>query len=174
MKADLLATIWAKGFVYVGNDSSDHAAWKCAAAAVLANPSTSVRRSAARLYSVAGEFTERLKGMGDRQGAATLSVGQESFDDRSAGSIRRVCRSGAWLRTAAVFAAFCAVASAIYVVNDLADLTADRKHPRKSRRPFASGALSIIEGAALVPLLALLGIWLGAFSGAGMPLLAYG
>ena len=65
--------------------------------------------------------------------------------------------TGAWLRTAAVFAAFCALASAIYVVNDLSDLSADRKHHRKSRRPFASGALSIIEGVALLPLLLIIG-----------------
>ena len=35
-------------------------------------------------------------------------------------------------------ACFCLAASAVYIVNDLADLEADRAHPRKRRRPFAA------------------------------------
>jgi len=41
------------------------------------------------------------------------------------------------------FIAFCLAASAGYVVNDLLDLEADRKHPSNSRRPIASGAIGI-------------------------------
>jgi 4-hydroxybenzoate polyprenyltransferase len=44
------------------------------------------------------------------------------------------------------FLSFSLVASGSYVINDLFDLSADRKHPRKSRRPFASGELSIGQG----------------------------
>ncbi len=51
------------------------------------------------------------------------------------------------------FAALSFCASAIYVLNDLMDLAADRKHPTKRKRPFASGALSIRAGLALVPIL---------------------
>jgi 4-hydroxybenzoate polyprenyltransferase len=40
------------------------------------------------------------------------------------------------------FVAFCAAASAAYVMNDLRDAPADRLHPRKRLRPIASGALS--------------------------------
>lgn len=40
------------------------------------------------------------------------------------------------------FAAWCLAASAMYIANDLLDLAADRGHPQKRRRPFASGALS--------------------------------
>jgi 4-hydroxybenzoate polyprenyltransferase/phosphoserine phosphatase len=39
-------------------------------------------------------------------------------------------------------------ASATYIVNDLLDLEADRHHPRKRRRPFASGDLSPFIGVA--------------------------
>lgn len=61
--------------------------------------------------------------------------------------------------TGLAFAAFSLLASAVYVVNDLADLKADRAHPRKRARPFASGALSARAGVALaLALLALTGV----------------
>jgi len=48
------------------------------------------------------------------------------------------------------FAAFSLVASSAYILNDLLDLAADRAHPRKRARPFASGQLSIPEGIGLL------------------------
>jgi 4-hydroxybenzoate polyprenyltransferase len=47
------------------------------------------------------------------------------------------------------FVAWCLVASAGYVLNDLLDLEADRGHPIKRERPFASGSLSRAQGVAL-------------------------
>ncbi len=44
-------------------------------------------------------------------------------------------------RLLALVAAFCAAASAVYLLNDLADREADRQHPIKRRRPIASGAV---------------------------------
>jgi 4-hydroxybenzoate polyprenyltransferase len=41
------------------------------------------------------------------------------------------------------FAAFCALSSAVYVFNDLADCRADRRHPLKRHRPIACGDLPI-------------------------------
>lgn len=60
----------------------------------------------------------------------------------------------------AAFLAFGLVASSTYILNDLFDLAADRHHPRKRRRPFASGELS--AGAGLVASLVLLaaGLWI--------------
>jgi len=40
------------------------------------------------------------------------------------------------------FAAFCCVASGIYLLNDLMDLERDRRHPKKKNRPLPSGRLS--------------------------------
>jgi 4-hydroxybenzoate polyprenyltransferase len=45
-------------------------------------------------------------------------------------------------RAALAFASFCGLASAVYLVNDLADLEQDRLHPLKRARPLASGALA--------------------------------
>lgn len=41
------------------------------------------------------------------------------------------------------FFAFSFLASAVYVVNDLSDLTNDRRHPKKRHRPLASGQMSV-------------------------------
>lgn len=56
------------------------------------------------------------------------------------------------------FAAFSVIASAGYVFNDLLDLEADRSHPRKRLRPFASGALPIAHGTWMGAGLFLIGI----------------
>lgn len=52
------------------------------------------------------------------------------------------------------FVAFSLIASSVYVLNDLVDVEADRAHPRKRNRPFASGAIPTAHGVVLaaVPL----------------------
>ncbi|MBY0398111.1 MAG: UbiA family prenyltransferase, partial [Thermoleophilia bacterium] len=59
---------------------------------------------------------------------------------------QRLSDPAAMAAASAAFAAFCLCASAIYVVNDLVDLAADRAHHEKRRRPFASGALPLAWG----------------------------
>ncbi len=59
------------------------------------------------------------------------------------------------LAALAAFAAFCCCASSAYLTNDLFDLSADRLHPRKRLRPFASGSAPLWVGLALAPLLLL-------------------
>jgi 4-hydroxybenzoate polyprenyltransferase len=44
-------------------------------------------------------------------------------------------------RTVAAFLIFCAVSGVVYLINDVADREADGRHPLKSKRPIASGAL---------------------------------
>jgi 4-hydroxybenzoate polyprenyltransferase len=61
----------------------------------------------------------------------------------------------AWTAPAVVtaalaFLAFGFCASATYIVNDLLDLEADRRHHSKRRRPFAAGDLSAISGCGVV------------------------
>lgn len=60
--------------------------------------------------------------------------------------------------TILAFFAFSFAASSIYVLNDLFDLSADQHHPRKCRRPFASGDLPIAVGSLLMPLLVIISI----------------
>ncbi|SPJ25497.1 UbiA family prenyltransferase [Palleronia abyssalis] len=50
-----------------------------------------------------------------------------------------------WQATLAL-AAFCLVASGVYVVNDILDISADRAHPRKRTRPFAAGLIPVARG----------------------------
>jgi 4-hydroxybenzoate polyprenyltransferase len=47
------------------------------------------------------------------------------------------------------FVSFSLCASGVYVLNDCLDLEADRHHPKKKRRPFAAGELSIAAGLGL-------------------------
>ena len=48
--------------------------------------------------------------------------------------------------TLVMFASFCLISSAIYCFNDLRDVEADRLHPKKCKRPIASGNVSIKGG----------------------------
>lgn len=48
----------------------------------------------------------------------------------------------AFLRILAGFILFSLLASVVYIINDLADLEADRQHPKKRLRPIPSGKLS--------------------------------
>lgn len=50
------------------------------------------------------------------------------------------------LPTLLTFAAFCLVSSSIYCFNDIYDVEADRQHPRKCKRPIASGSVSVRMG----------------------------
>jgi 4-hydroxybenzoate polyprenyltransferase len=57
-------------------------------------------------------------------------------------------------RTLIGFAAFSAVASVVYIVNDLRDVELDRQHPTKRNRPIASGAVPV--GVAIAQVVVLL------------------
>jgi len=66
-----------------------------------------------------------------------------------------------FLRTLVGFFLFCLISSAVYLLNDIADIGADRLHPQKKLRPLASGELpvGVAQGAAFI--LALISLSLG-------------
>lgn len=67
----------------------------------------------------------------------------------------RLDSSGALLDAVITFAAFCAVSSAGYLLNDLHDAPLDRRHPEKRFRPIPAGELSTgFAAAAMVALAA--------------------
>lgn len=65
------------------------------------------------------------------------------------------------LEATLTFAAFCAISSAGYYVNDLVDVELDRKHPKKRFRPLAAGELSERAAMTIAPALAAIAIALG-------------
>ena len=66
----------------------------------------------------------------------------------------RLADPAARLDTLGTFVAFCAVASAGYLVNDVRDRVADRHHPRRSHRPVARGDLGVGAALAIAAVLA--------------------
>lgn len=63
-----------------------------------------------------------------------------------------------WQASALTFIAFCLAASAIYCLNDIIDVDADRRHPKKCHRPIASGLVGKGEAYTLFALLAILSV----------------
>jgi 4-hydroxybenzoate polyprenyltransferase len=70
-----------------------------------------------------------------------------------------------WVEAFAAFAAYCALSSAAYLVNDVRDREHDRLHPVKRQRPIARGELSLRAALTLSAVLAVaafaIGAWLG-------------
>ena len=66
---------------------------------------------------------------------------------------QRLLEPRAVAQSCAAFAIFCALSGVVYLVNDVADREADRRHPTKRNRPIASGAVSSQAAMALAVVL---------------------
>jgi 4-hydroxybenzoate polyprenyltransferase len=66
-----------------------------------------------------------------------------------------------FLRTLEGFFLFCLISSAVYLLNDIADIEADRQHPEKKHRPLASGELPVGVAQVAAYILALISLSLG-------------
>lgn len=68
------------------------------------------------------------------------------------GSLRDVRQ---WMLAIYAMLAFCIISSAVYCLNDIIDVEADRRHPKKCKRPIASGEVSVKSAVAVMIILAL-------------------
>jgi decaprenyl-phosphate phosphoribosyltransferase len=68
-------------------------------------------------------------------------------------------------RSILTFAIFCIVASGVYFINDVLDVEADRRHPKKRFRPIAAGVVNLSLARVLGPALLVLGVGLAAILG---------
>ncbi len=174
-KATALADMFGeRGFVYAGNDASDLKVWRRAHAAVVVAGAALAARAAnaapvERIFPPAGsKLRGMLKAMRPYQWVKNLLVLVPLATAHALGDV-----SG-WISAGWAFAAFCATASAIYIINDLSDLKADRQHHRKRRRPFASGVLSAPTGLAMTFTLLVAGAFCAVQSGAAIWVALYG
>lgn len=71
------------------------------------------------------------------------------------------------LKSLTAFGVFCLLTGAIYLINDLIDLEADRSHPAKKNRPLAAGLISHRLAKVVAGILFLSSILVGFSLGAG-------
>jgi 4-hydroxybenzoate polyprenyltransferase len=72
---------------------------------------------------------------------------------------KELLEPGPLLTALSAFLGFCFVAGTVYIINDLADLAADRAHPVKRFRPLASGRVSRAEGFTVIVVLLVLAVF---------------
>jgi len=146
-----------KGFVYMGDAMADLPVWQRAAKAITVNAPHALRRKVEQLCeSVEHIDTHRsslrayLKVLRPHQWLKNILVFLPMLAAHQ-------LDLPTFLLTSIAFVCFSFVASSIYVLNDLLDLTADRSHPRKKNRPFASGHVPIAHGTWLAVALLMIG-----------------
>lgn len=170
-KAAMIAqTYGAERYAYIGDSMSDLPVWAGAERAITVDASAGLRRrvdmtggQTEHLRSTTGTDTRRgyLAALRPHQWLKNLLV----FVPMIAA---HAFAPAVMMQASLAFVAFCLVSSAGYVFNDLMDLRADRMHPRKARRPLASGRVPIAHGTAMVPLLLLAGLALAALGGGAL------
>ena len=79
--------------------------------------------------------------------------------------------AGLWPVALGAVVAFCALSSAVYVVNDIHDVGQDRLHPTKRLRPLARGDLSVASAWGLAAVLTVAAFAIGALIGASFVVL---
>ncbi len=161
---ELVARFGTVGFDYVGDSTADMPVWAAASRKLSVSSVLPVGGERLQQDAAAGTFSRWVKLFRVRHWVKNVLVfvAPVAAHQWSAGAT--------WLPVLLTFAAFCAVCSGVYVLNDLFDLASDRAHPTKRRRPLAAGELSLAT-AALVSFVLLigglaLGFWIGLLVGA--------
>jgi phosphoserine phosphatase len=150
----LCAMYGAKQFDYAGNSRSDLPVWAAARSAIVVSSSkgliSMVQRTSDAVQVLSSPRAGSLifaKGLRIHQWVKNLLVLAPLL------AAHKISDVDGFIQAGLAFLAFSFCASAVYVLNDLLDLEADRQHIRKHKRPFASAAIPIWQGLALVPLL---------------------
>jgi hypothetical protein len=158
-KLEAIRQLVGDGFTYAGNSRADLPIWRAATAAVIVNaPKTIERRARAscrveRIFPPRGAgWRDALEALRPRHWVKNLLVLVPLI------AALPTPASAALLGSAVAFLAFCACASATYVLLDLLRLDADRAHPRDRHRALASGRLSIAGGFLLAASLTIAGL----------------
>jgi 4-hydroxybenzoate polyprenyltransferase/phosphoserine phosphatase len=157
-RARLVSKFGERGFDYAGNESRDLAVWSSARKAIVVDPNPRLLRAVAKTTDYESAFTDRRANLGEYLSALrpehwlkNLLVFVPIFTGHFFLSPVLLAR------TLVAFVAFCCCASAGYLINDLLDLQADRRHPQKRLRPFASGRLPLAYALLMAPALFILG-----------------
>ena len=160
----LVARFGEDGFDYVGNDVADFAVWQKAHTAHVVGASAHVLARVRAMDKLGEVFDNNLptpthsvfKALRVHQWMKNLLVFVPLFTAHLYGDAQRL------VLAALAFLAFSAMASSVYLLNDLVDVQDDRHHVRKRTRPFASGALSLLHGWLAWPVLLVASVSLSA------------
>jgi 4-hydroxybenzoate polyprenyltransferase/phosphoserine phosphatase len=166
--AKLAEDFGERGYDYAGNSSVDLPVWRHAREALVVNAAASLATRAADCATV-GKIFERRKPLW-RSLVESLRPHQWVKNLIIFVPLVTSHQLAQWPRTLEAiwaFLAFSVCASAVYVLNDLSDLEADRHHSLKRLRPFAAGDLPLPFGFVLVPLLLAAGILIACVLPAG-------
>jgi 4-hydroxybenzoate polyprenyltransferase/phosphoserine phosphatase len=166
-RAALVERFGERGFDYAGNESADLGVWGSARCAIVVSPDPALLAAAARSAPQVRQIA--VPSSGWAAVGRAIRVHQWPKNLLVFVPLALAHRAGdpqALLAACVAFLAFCFVASAVYLVNDLVDLEADRLHLVKRARPLAAGEVSIVFAVAMVPMLLLAGaalaVWVNA------------
>jgi len=143
-----------RGFDYCGNEQRDLAVWERSHGAIVVAGSRRLEERAGQRTQLVATFPPKARPV--KALLAALRPHQWAKNALLLVPLLAAHRAGDLSADGTVvlgIVAFCLCASSVYILNDLLDLEADRAHPRKSKRPFAAGDLSIASGLALAPAL---------------------
>jgi 4-hydroxybenzoate polyprenyltransferase len=156
---ELRTRLGSDGFDYIGNDTPDLPLLAHAGEAMVANPSLRLRMGLrARRIRPAREFLESKPALQSLLKAVRLHQWAKNLLIFVPVLLSHALSTGKLLTALAAFCCFSLTASSAYIVNDLLDIEADRRHPRKRLRPFASGDLSPFSGICISLLFLLVGL----------------
>lgn len=143
-----------RGFEYIGNSGDDVPVWQAAGRVSVANASAGTLAAAQAVATPAFVAASPFKGFKPAIKALRLHQWLKNllvFVPLLAA--HRIGDAGLLMQAVMAFVAYGLCASSVYILNDLLDIEADRRHATKRLRPFAAGSLSIPVGVALKVLL---------------------